>query len=321
MGKLLVAGTLALLAAAVEAVPATDGATLAPQDVATVAAAAPVASSAASISLQATPLTPPSPPPPPQQCTSHDVYLALMEAMTMTQNMTISTQASARDAQDSGTQTTVLVLVGILSFCLLLFGSTFATAALAGTTFLISFLFVFGIADGAAYRPELPASFSMCVLPLAMAVMAGVLVSLLCMCLIQRMTSAAFFIMGACIGGVSMYVIREIIISASPSLASNSAFGWYWLATAVVALLFGFLAALAKDFVFFASTVAVGAYGVATFICGIIPVAGGQPVGGAAFVVIMIGSAAVGATVQYACAKNKKESKKASSGKDPLLSS
>jgi len=239
----------------------------------------------------------------------------------MTENMTISTARRESGEQDEPTQIVVLVLVGILSFALLLFGSAFATAALAGTVFLISFLFIFGISDNLAYDAAEPSSFSMCVLPLAMAVMAGVLVALLCMCLIQRVTSAAFFIMGVCIGGVTMYVIREIIVSASPDLANNSAFGWYWFATAVVAVVFGFMAAMMKDFIFFVSTVAVGAYGVATFICGIIPVAGGQSVGGAAFVVIMIGSAAVGATVQYACNKNKLDKKKASSAKDPLMSS
>merc|ERR1719502_157694 len=203
-------------------------------------------------------------------------------------------------------------MIGILSLGLLLFGSVFASAALATTVFLVVFWFVFGIADNSSYDPTLPASFSMCVLPFVLSIMSGILVALLCMCLIQKVVWMSFFIMGVCIGGICMYVLRDIIITANPSLATDPAFMWYWLATALVAIGCGGLAAWLKELVFVISSVAVGAFGMATFICGLIPVVGGEPVGGAAFVAIMIASGAIGGLFQYMYNKNKADSKKPS---------
>jgi len=243
--------------------------------------------------------------------------------MTLTQNLSI-VQDQDRAPGDEGAQISVLIVIGVLSLGLLFFGSEFATATVATTVFIVSFLFVYSVSDNLSFDSSQTADFSMCVLPLIMSIMAGVLFALFALCLIQRIVWMSFFLMGACIGGVLMYVIREIIISASPGAASDPAFRWYWLGTFAVAVVLGLVAAALKEFVLAVAAIGVGSYGFATFICGIIPAAGGQSVGGAAFIAIMIGAAALGALAQFMRNRSKAEAKKpvsyTNSGTDPLMS-
>lgn len=331
--RLFALATAAAVASAATAVPhpALDVSAVAPTvaDKTTAEVKAPAAMAVAAsdgkmhvISLQ----TSPAPTPPPNTthaCTSHNVYVSLMEAMTMTQNLTIDSERPQNGAgTDEGAQIATLVAVGIVSLLLLIFGSSFATASLAATVFLVGFLFIFGIADNLSFDASEPSSFSMCVLPFVLALMAGALLAILCLCLVQKFASMSFFLMGVCFGGVGMYVLREIIVSASPSLANSPDFRWYWLGCAVAALLCGFLAAALKEVVFAVATVAVGAYGMATFVCGIIPVVGGEAVGGAAFVAVMVGAASFGGLCQYCLMKNKEAKTKeaiSGTGKDPLM--
>jgi hypothetical protein len=81
-------------------------------------------------------------------------------------------------------------------------------------------------------------------------------------------------------------------------------------------VLCGLLGSLAHNLVFVVSTVGVGSYGVAIFVCGIIPATNGGSVapsiplarhqpeffsqrGGAGFVVVFLAMAVVGGTAQY----------------------
>lgn len=270
------------------------------------------------------PSPPPSPPPvtTARACTSHDVYTTLVEAMTVTSNISI-VQDQDRAPGSQGSQVSVLIVLGVLSLGLLFFGTAFVQGTVAVTVFIVSFLFIYSVADNLSFDASRQADFSMCVMPLIMSAIAGLLFVLLTLCLIQRVVWTSFFLMGACIGGVLMYVIREIIVSSSPGVASDPAFRWYWLGTAVVALLLGLVAAAMKDVVLAVASITVGAYGVATFVCGIVPAAGGESLGGAAFIAIFIGAGALGALVQFMRNRREAEAKKpvaVSTGTDPLIS-
>ena len=59
------------------------------------------------------------------------------------------------------------------------------------------------------------------------------------------------------------------------------------------------MAAWLKDIIFVVATVVVGGYGFATFVCGIIPVLGGAPMGSGSFIAIMVASATIGAVIQW----------------------
>ena len=72
-----------------------------------------------------------------------------------------------------------LVAIGALSLGLLILGTKFMTGALAVTLFLVVFWFVFGIMDGLTWDEALPSSFSMCVLPLVLSLLSGILAFLL----------------------------------------------------------------------------------------------------------------------------------------------
>jgi len=262
------------------------------------------------ISLQATNDT--SPPPPVTTnaaCTSHDVYIAVLEAVSISsENMTIASAAQPQDVApaDQATQIVVLCAIGILSLGLLILGSTFMNAALGATLFLVSFWFAYGVADNVSYDSAEPATFSMCVMPFVLAVLAGALSATMALCLVQRYKWLSFFLLGASIGGIAAYLIRDVIIDAAPGIARTPGFRFYWLACAAVAVLFGLIAAWLKTVIYFVATIIVGSYGFSTFICGLIPVVGGSRVGSAAFIAIMIGSAAIGGVVQYLITKKDK---------------
>jgi len=322
---------LAALVASAGAIPAPNDAALTPSPGEVSAAASKQATGASSVPLEVAVVSngkplqvlgesvsmlqaSPSPPPvtTPEACTSHDVYRGVLSAVTYTSNLTL-TEVNPQDkvSGDEPAQVTVLIVIGILSIALLLFGSTFVKSGLTVTVFLVSFWFIFGIADNLSYDSSQPATFSMCVLPLMLSIMAGALVSVTCLLLISKVEWLTFFLMGACVGTIAMYFIREIILSADPAQADSKAFAFFWLGVAAVAVLGGFLATLMKELIFVVATVAVGSYGFATFIIGLIPVVGGGTLGGGAFVGIMIGAAALGGLFQYMMSKNKQTAKQA----------
>ena len=53
--------------------------------------------------------------------------------------------------------------------------------------------------------------------------------------------------------------------------------------------------------------------------CGLVPVLGGQPLGGGSFISIMVSAAAIGAVVQYALAQREKPKQATAKDDDRLL--
>ena len=322
------------LCALAAAVPTTQHATIAPTDAPSTIAVSSGADSKLHVVHKAqtptfmTPSPPPAtfmtPSPPPGEgnaaCTSHNIYDAIAQAVILTQNITITATTRGNEAGHSRTaQLIVLVAIGALSLGLLILGTKFMTGALAVTLFLVVFWFVFGIMDGLTWDEALPSSFSMCVLPLVLSLLSGILASISALCVVQRVVWLAFFLLGACIGAIGGYLMRDIIINVAPQLASNHYFAWYWVGVLVLALLCGAIGAWLKETIYTVTSIAVGSYGFATMICGIVPVVGGRPLGSAAFIAIMVASAAVGGVVQYMLMEKKEPAKTADDKSAPLM--
>ena len=318
---------LALLAAIARGVPTHPGAALAPPGGEAGATAATSASTSATsvpseialyrgeglplhvLSLNAA-LAPATVPAARLACTSHDVYLAVAQTMTIERthfnNMTARQAQEELASSDRTTQVIVLVLIGIISLCLLTLGSVFLVSALVFTLFLVVFWFVFGVADNLTYDSSLAPNVSMCVMPFVIAILCGIAFAVICLVIVQKVKWLSFFMLGACTGGIGTYIVRGIIVSASPSIASDPAFRWFWVSVPIVAIACGLIASWLKESIFIVATVIVGSYGVAVFVCGLVAVCTGVPLGSFSFVGIMVGSAAIGSVIQYAIKQREK---------------
>ena len=245
-----------------------------------------------------------------QTCTSHDVYLAVAQTMaieaTHFNNLTARQAREELASSDRTTQIIVLVLIGIVSLGLLTLGSVFLISALVFTLFLVVFWFVFGVADNITYDSSLAPNVSMCVMPFVIAILCGIAFAVVCLILVQKIKWLSFFMLGACTGGIATYIARGIIVSTSPTIAADPAFRWFWVSVPIVAIACGLIASWLKESIFIVATVIVGSYGVAVFVCGLVAVCTGVPLGSFSFVGIMVGSAAIGSVIQYAIKQREK---------------
>lgn len=213
-----------------------------------------------------------SPPPPvtsPGICTSHDVFAA----MILAQDITFHPQAQDVVQGDAATQVVVLVVVGALSMCLLIFGSRVANAAVAVAVLLVVFWFTFGIADSATFDSSETPTATMCVRPLIVASITSAVVALLYLCLhltrcITR--SGMSVLMGSCTGAAIVFALNNIIVLGFPGLAFSIG---SCIAAVVAGIAFGFLALRMRTYVTAAASLVVGSFGVATSVCSLVPMA------------------------------------------------
>jgi len=250
-----------------------------------------------------------------QSCLSHDVYVSVAQAFVAYNE---TTAAAAKPASEQVCQIVMLSIIGGLGVVVLLYGTRFTTCALAIMLFLIVFTFAFAVLDAAAYSADQSPSFGMCVMPMMMALLVGLLLSVLSLCLVQRVAWIAFFLLGAALGAVAMYLLRGVILAANPALATTVAFGWYWVGAALLTILAGVTAASLRKVVYVATCIVVGSFCIATFVAGIVLVAGGQPIGFGSYLGVMLGAALSGALIQY-CQRRDDQSKDSADKSGALL--
>lgn len=234
---------------------------------------------------------------PPPACFSHDVYVSVGQAF-IAYNETIAA-AAAKPASELASEIVILSIIGGMGIALLVYGTRFTTCALSIVLFMIVFTFSFAVLDAAAYSANRSESFGMCVMPLMMALLFSLLLSVLSLCLVQRVPWIAFFSLGAALGAVATYLLRGAILAANPALATTAAFGWYWLGAVLLTVLAGVTTACLRKAMFVATCVIVGAFAIATFVAGIVPVSGGQPIGFGLYLVVLLSAACLGVLIQY----------------------
>ena len=197
----------------------------------------------------------------------------MFAALSLAQDITLRPQAQDVVQGDAVTQVVVLIVVGSLSLCLLLFGSCAATAAVSAAILLVAFWFAFGIVDSATFDSTAPPTSNMCVRPLIVASVTSTVIALLYLYLyLNRYVtkSGSAVLMGSCTGAVLVFALNSIVVLGFPDLAFSMG---TCIAAMLAAIAFGFLALRMRTHVMAAASVAVGSFGVATSICSLVPMA------------------------------------------------
>jgi hypothetical protein len=185
----------------------------------------------------------------PRKCISHDIFTAMSDGMS------IARGSVATWGGGTGEETfdvIVMVIVGLASLLLLVFGTRFMTASLATIVILVTLIFVLGLVDGFTFHDGATTAddFSICILPLLIAAAVAIVAATLVLCLLQKLAWLSFFCLGAALGALGMYSLRSIILAAAPTVARSPYFAWYWAGCAVVVLVAGLLAAYTRHTIY-----------------------------------------------------------------------
>jgi len=242
-------------------------------------------------------------------CTSHAVYLRVLNGAISRRGVPPHARSSVADSaapsdyshatSDRESQLVILVLICVFSLIILAFGNRFMNISLALILFIGCFLLIFGAVDAIAFRERSPFTYVPCALPLVLGVFFGVVLAMLALCILQKFVWLAFFLLGASLGTTVMFILRLGILNFHEDFIEDPNFGWFWLATALVACAVGLAAARLKGVVYTITTLVVGGYGVALSISGMVVVAGASPIGFGAFLILLLTASAGGACVQW----------------------
>lgn len=222
-------------------------------------------------------------------------------------NAIINSASDATDAMESATvdkviSTIILVALAAFGLLLLLLGAKLVRtviALIASMTSFVAFLYLFDWAL-TVHASSDTAFFVACWLPLILAIVCSMITTAIVMYLIEKLQleAVAFFVLGAGAGGFGMLVLRNFIVAASPGLATDPAFFWYWIGMGIVALICGIAAVCMRKAIFIIATCIIGSYLFSSALMGLMQmyVAGG--VSGWVFLALFFPLALLGAAVQ-----------------------
>ena len=208
------------------------------------------------------------------------------------------TRYQVNEQSDHATRIIVLVCMLLISLLLLIWGTHFPTTSLTLIIFVVTFLFVYGIIDGAVYNQQWVSDFTMCVLPLVLAVLAGLLLAMAGVCFLHKVLWLSHFILGAALGGMGMYFIRAAVVSSNPALADNPEFAWYWVGLILISVISGVVAAYMKKLALAMVVVTIGSYGFAVSIAGFVTTGGADPIGIGWFIALVLAAAGISILLQ-----------------------
>jgi len=204
-------------------------------------------------------------------CFSTYIYTVLMDAVAATENEVLV-------AVDSGGQAMTIItlcIILVMSLMLLFVGAQLVKTAVLSITWIISFMtllyffnWVCGSADGGDWVA--------CLLPFILAFVLAIVCAAIVFYFLEKMESLVFFILGAAGGAITMYLLRNIILSAAPQLITSSGFNFFWLALVGVAILCGFIASCLHQEIIISVTALAGAYGLACSIVALVPASSGE---------------------------------------------
>lgn len=196
----------------------------------------------------------------------------------------------------------VLIIVLLASVVVLFFGQKLAEVTLIIVAPLCAFaasFFLFHVWMRPSPHNCTPLPI---ILAVVVAVLSVVLIAVLRECKLLPQVTAAVY--GGALGFVAMFLLREVIISAAPSVLAGFAIDYYWLASTIVTLLCGVISTMCvtsaggKSIVLILASSVVGGYGVAQSIVGLTNLRAHSPIPSWAFIVCFVGFTLAGLLVQ-----------------------
>ena len=233
-------------------------------------------------------------------CMSHNVYIAIGEAMYVAANTfrkhnhTYSKNGTSED--DEPTQSAILLIIGVAAAFLLACGSRFPSASLSLALMTVVFVVAFQVVDNITYDGE--STFAHCVLPLVIAVLTAMFAALLGVFISKMDARIALGLLGFAWGFILTYILRYFILYAVPELDDDNHFAWFWVFLVLGGLSGAAAAVLLGHVLVIVSTITIGAWGLTTSIAGLIAVFSREPVGWAPFLAMLIAWSAIGYLIQ-----------------------
>ena len=141
------------------------------------------------------------------------------------------------------------------------------------------FYFIFACSDAWTWDVNEPETFTMCVLPMSLAIVGATILGVMLVFFMKRMACLSVVVLGKAGGIFIMFLVRDIVLTTDDDLVNHRNM-WllFWLGTAAFGILCSLVALCFKELVYVTATVGVGSYVFASSIAGIILACGGTPI-------------------------------------------
>jgi len=215
-------------------------------------------------------------------CLSTQVYDTLFDAAAASNRVRRSTRFNGTQIRlgsrfSPTTSTIVFCFLLVMSLILLFFGQYLAIPSLGILAYVVTTVVMFiclhillaPTDEFMTYGPYSRAAFAPCMFPVAGAIGIGLILAVLLVCVATMIAWVASAIFGFVLGGIAMYLLRNIIVAAVPAVLEDHAINFFWVGALVVALASGIASALcvskdgSKSFIIILASSGAGGYGTA----------------------------------------------------------
>ena len=229
---------------------------------------------------------------------SHEFFLIVTEGM----NTESSANQNALSIGDStgvrGVETIILIVLLLLGMMMLVAGPKMMNVVITSQVYLLFFYLIYALADSLSYNSSSAFDYVMCLLPLTIALIASLVITILLVVLMKRIIWLSAFFLGATGTVVCFIVLRCVMLSGWQSLATAQSFQWYWLLVAIGAIVGGAVGTWCKEHVFAFACLSVGSFLLASTISAFVLVYSGSAIGILWFLVFIAASVVFGAASQ-----------------------
>ena len=248
------------------------------------------------------------------ECFTPMVFEALLETATKVLAYSTLRLAVEHIAPGENTFTAILLFVVLAISIGFLFNGedvvkgAIVLATLAGSFvgFLILFMDAFS-----SYEAPMEGD-DKCVTPFILTVLCSLAVTCIVAALIKQFVALSVFAIAAGAALLGMGLLRVKVLEGEPHLLEDE--GWvigYWIATVIAGIVAGFAALVQRHEIIIVSTVAIGSFGLAASIRGLVEVFHNPPMPDHGFWLILIFSAVAGLLCQGSMLYQKKKQKAA----------
>ena len=157
------------------------------------------------------------------------------------------------------------------------------------------FYFIFACSDAWTWDVNEPETFTMCVLPMSLAIVGATILGVMLVFFMKRVACLSVVVLGKAGGIFIMFLVRDIVLTTDDDLVNHRDM-WllFWLGTAAFGILCSLVALCFKELVYVTATVGVGSYVFASSIAGIILASGGTPIHFGWYILIYIAAGIAG---------------------------